>query len=113
MELRIITRGPFQVMATPPEGWRGSATGLYLHTGNTPWWLVKTPWRWHRCHPHSVGIQGTGYIRNMIMRCPCGSHLQAPLVRGWDPGRDLIWREGRWEQRNSRHDSAPSFVTLM
>ena len=113
MELQIIPRGPFQTLDTPHEGWLGAATGLYLHTGHIPWWDTRLPRRWHQCRPHSVGVQGTGYIRHMILRCTCGGSAESDLARGWEPGQMLVWRETRWEQRNSRRKHGITFVTLM
>lgn len=114
MDLVIRIVAPHSLLPTPSHGWQGAATGKYIHTNDTPWYSVPRPWMWHRCRPHSVGVSGPGYLRYVYLRCACGAALRARLLRGWEPGSTLVWKEGaKWLQRNSRLWGHESFMTLM
>lgn len=113
MELIIENAGLYRRIATPNEGWQGSSTGLYLHSGPR-WYDAKRPFPIHHCKPHSIGVIGTGYIRIMVLRCACGSYLQAKLEAPWDPGQQLVWDRGvRWLNRNARLYRWAGFVTSL
>lgn len=115
MELQIIRRGPYRILPTPQLGWQGSVTGLYLHSGQLTWWRAPIPHRWHWCKPQSVGVTGTGYMRDVVLRCACGSALRATLRDFWEPGEELLWyaEEASWLKRNSRRKGIAGFETLM
>lgn len=112
MDLKVESSWPYAVLQTPPDGWQGAVTGTYLHTDG-PWYLAPLPKRWHRCRPHSVGVQGSIY-RYVILRCACGGALVDYVLRGWDPGKPLIFGvDARWMWRNSRRSLSAGLVTTM
>lgn len=115
MDLVIKTVAPFALLDTPVDGWKGPVTGMYLHSHGVPWYGTRRPMLLHRCQIHSIGVHGSGHVRHVFLRCRCGGYIQARLLRGWEPGRKLVWKAGAtWRQRNSRFwNWHPGFLTTL
>lgn len=115
MDLIIRAVAPFSLLDTPVDGWKGASTGMFLHPDGMPWYGVPRPRLWHRCKTHSIGVHGSGHSRKVFLRCACGGYIVARLLRGWEPGRTLVWKEGaKWQQRNSRFwNWHPGFLTTL